>query len=91
MPLVSFDCDGRDEGRLVSFLMRDGAMPIRCYIQMGALDAIEQARTENAGERLTRFDQHRAMFEAVASDLYDAGLPLQITADHLTLLRGSSR
>ena len=89
MPLKSLDGDIRDEGYRVSFLMRDGTRPIRCYVLQGALDTVGQARTSCADERVARFDQHRAKFEAVASELYDAGLPLLITADHVALLQGS--
>ncbi len=89
MPLQPLDIDVRDEGQRVSFLMRDGTRPVRCYVLQGALDTIGPLRTSCADERVARFDQHRAKFEAVASELYDAGLPLLITADHLTLLQGS--
>ncbi len=85
----SLDLGIRDEGHRVSFLMRDGTRPIRCYVLQSALDTIGQLKTSCADERIARFDQHRAKFEAVASELYDAGLPLLITADHVTLLQGS--
>ena len=87
MPLQPVDGPARDEGRDISFPMTNGLYEARCYVQLGALDSIEQARTENAADRLARFENHRVMFEAVASDLYDAGLPLRITADHVRMLR----
>ncbi len=82
MPLQSVNLAPRDDGFAVSFVMLDGVRAIRCYAQQGTLDAIEQSRTDDARERLERFDRHRAAFESVASDLFDAGLPLRITADH---------
>ncbi len=90
MPLQQIDLPARDDGLAVSFVMLDGARHIRCYAQQGTLDAIEQCRTGSGRERLERFSRHRAAFEAVASDLYDAGLPLRITADHMTWLQRCS-
>ena len=87
MPLQTTDAPVRDEGRMVSFVMHDGSKPVRCHVPQGTLDAAGPSRTDDAEDRLSRFNQHRTMFEAVASDLYDAGLPLRITADHVTKLR----
>ena len=90
MPLQSVNLAPRDDGFAVSFVMLDGVRAIRCYAQQGTLDAIEQSRTDDVRERLERFDRHRAAFESVASDLFDAGLPLRITADHMTWLQQCS-
>ena len=87
MPLQSVEGPARDEGRDVSFPMTNGLYELRCHVQLGALDSIEQAPTESAADRVARFDRHRVMFQSVASDLYDAGLPLRITADHVRMLR----
>ena len=87
MPLQPVDGPARDEGREISFPMSDGLHESRCYVQLGALDSVEQLFTGDAADRLARFDRHRALFQSVASDLYDAGLPLRITADHVRMLR----
>ena len=87
MPLQPTDAPARDDGSMVSFSMRDAERLVRCQAQQGALDSVERSRTGSAGERLERFRRHRAAFEAVASELYDAGLPLRITADHMSRFR----
>lgn len=86
MSLKAVDKPAKDEGREVSFPMRHDAEHVRCTVQQGALDSVESSFTGDAGDRMARFDRHRAMFEAVASDLYDAGLPPRITADHVRML-----
>lgn len=87
MPLQPVHAPARDEGRHLSFAMRTATVLVRCHVQQGALDSIEQTRTGDARDRMDRFHRHRAAFEAVASDLFDAGLPLRITADHMSWLR----
>ena len=77
----------RDEGAFLSFTMTDAGRIVRCHVQQGALDSVERTRAGDAADRAARFGRHRAAFEAVASDLYAAGLPLRITADHGTWLR----
>lgn len=77
----------RDEGTGLSFLMRDGQRPVRCYILQGALDGVERGMATDRCDRVERFQRHRATFEGVASQLYDAKLPVRITADHLSHLR----
>jgi hypothetical protein len=79
----------RDEGSSLTFTMVDAGRVVRCHVHRGALDSVERTRTGDAADRLERFRRHRSAFEAVARDLYDAGLPLRITADHLTWLRRS--
>ena len=90
MPLQSVDAPARDEGHFFSFAMRASTRTVRCHIQQGALDSIEQTRTGDARDRMDRFQRHRAAFESVASDLFDAGLPLRITADHMNWLKAFS-
>ena len=86
MPLLHFDSPARDEGHFFSFAMTSVDRTVRCHVQQGALDSVEQTRTEGARDRMDRFHRHRAAFEAVASALFDAGLPLRITADHMSWL-----
>jgi hypothetical protein len=86
MPLQSVDVPARDEGFEIGFMMTDGAKQVRCYVQQGALDKIEYGRPTSAEENMDRFNRYRTAFEAVASSLYDAGLPLRITSAHLTML-----
>ncbi len=86
MPLQSVDAPARDEGHSLSFAMRSATTLVRCHVQQGALDSVQQTRTGDARDRMDRFHRHRAAFEAVASDLFDAGLPLRITADHMSWL-----
>ncbi len=86
MPLHPVDGPARDEGHFLSFAMQAPARTVRCHVQQGALDAIEPTQTGDERDRMDRFDRHRAAFEAVASDLFDAGLPLRITADHMRWL-----
>lgn len=80
----------RDEGAFLSFTMTDADRVVRCHVQRGALDSVERTRTGDAADRAERFSRHRAAFEAVARDLHAAGLPLRITADHVTWLRRSA-
>lgn len=87
MPLQPVDEPARDEGHFFSFVMTAPVRTVRCHVQQGALDSVEHTRTEGARDRMDRFQRHRAAFEAVASDLFDAGLPLRITADHMKWLR----
>ncbi len=88
MPLQPVDEPARDEGHFFSFAMASASGTVRCNVQQGALDSAEPTRTGCARDRAERFSRHRATFEAVASDLFDAGLPLRITADHMKCLRG---
>ena len=87
MPLQSVAFPARDEGHFFSFAKTAVSGTVRCHVQQGALDSVEQTRTEGARDRMDRFCRHRAAFEAVASDLFDAGLPLRITADHMSCLK----
>ena len=77
----------RDEGSSLSFTMIDTDRVVRCHVQRGALDSVERTLTGDAADRVARFGRHRGAFEAVARDLHAAGLPLRITADHVTWLR----
>ncbi|WP_237476769.1 DUF1488 family protein [Lichenibacterium dinghuense] len=77
----------RDEGAYLSFTMTSAGRVVRCHVQQGALDSIERTRAGDAADRTERFGRHRAAFEAVARHLHEAGLPLRITADHVTWLR----
>ncbi|MGI3903944.1 MAG: DUF1488 family protein [Janthinobacterium lividum] len=87
MPLQPIDVSPRDEGHFFSFAMRSETRMVRCHVQQGALDSIEKTASGDAKDRMDRFRRHRSAFEAVASDLFDAGLPVRITADHMTWLR----
>ncbi len=87
MPLLPIDVPPQDEGHHLSFAMKANARVVRCHVQQGALDSIESTVSGDATDRMARFYRHRSTFEAVASDLFDAGLPLRITADHMTWLR----
>ena len=89
MPLQPNGSPVRDEGSSLSFTMIDSDRTIRCHVHRGALDSVEQTRTGDAADRIARFCRHRTNFEAVARDLHAAGLPLRITADHVTWLRRS--
>ena len=89
MPLQPNGSPVRDEGLSLSFTMMDSGRIIRCHVHRGALDSVERTRTGDAADRIERFNRHRASFEAVARDLHEAGLPLRITADHVTWLRRS--
>ena len=91
MPLRTTDIPAKDEGFEIGFAMLDGPRLVRCYVQQGALDAIESGRTADAEARLQRFDLYRGAFEALASSLYDAGLPLRITSAHLSTLLALAR
>lgn len=90
MPLQSVDVPARDEGHFLSFAMKAPTTLVRCHVQQGALDSVERTRTGDERDRMDRFRRHRAAFEAVASDLFDAGLPLRITADHMSWLMAST-
>ncbi len=90
MPLQTNGSAVRDEGNSLSFTMVDAERVVRCHVHRGALDSVEQTRTGDSADRVERFCRHRSSFEAVASDLHAAGLPLRITADHVTCLRRSS-
>ena len=87
MPLQSVDVPPQDEGHFVSFAMKANARVVQCHVQQGALDSIENTMSGDSHDRMDRFHRHRSTFEAVASDLFDAGLPVRITADHMTWLR----
>ena len=87
MPLQPVDGPSWIDGFGVRFLMRSGAGEVRCYAHQGALDMIEQNTAKDIYGQRDRFERNRTTFEAIASDLYDAGLPLRITADHVTKLR----
>lgn len=87
MPLQPVDVPARDEGHFIAFAMRAAARTVRCHVQLGALDSVEPTQAGDARDRMDRFSRHRAAFEAVASDLFDAGLPLRITADHINWLK----
>lgn len=91
MPLQPVDVSPRDEGHFFSFAMRSETRLVRCHVQQGALDSIEKTASGNAKDRMDRFRRHRSAFEAVASDLFDAGLPIRITADHMAWLRTYAR
>ncbi len=87
MPLQTMDAPVSDQGHFLSFTMATAGRTVSCHVQVGALDSVERSRAGDASDRVSRFHRHRAAFEAVASDLFDAGLPLRITADHMTWLR----
>ena len=82
MPLSPTRDRPRDHGNVVVFTMADGIRALRCRVQAGALDRV----AGRDGEAVERFERHRAVFEGVASLLHDAGLPLCITADHVSIV-----
>lgn len=85
MPLSSTRAEPSAEGRTLSFTMTDGVRVFRCRVQAGALDRVAGAPVDGAC-MVDRFGPHRGTFELVASSLHDAGLPLCITADHVSIL-----
>ena len=72
--------DDRFEGRCE---MRDGDAVVECFVDEAALDDVEGVDGEPA---LARFARHRAVFESIASWLYDEGEEIpRVELHHLAL------
>jgi len=77
MPLMRGKIVGYDSERLAfSFTMMNGDKIVECRISGAAMDQLIGAKgTENIA-RQAQFLTHRDQIEKIASDLYDAGPPV---------------
>ena len=67
----------------VTFVMLEGSGRVNCHVAATAIEDIERSERPTEQERLAIFARHRKRFEAIASDLFDAGFATRVTTKHL--------
>ena len=72
MPLKPTCTLATEERFEVAFTMMDGETAVRCFVDEGAIEDVGDDE-ENDDTLIERFGRHRAVFEAIASWLYDEG------------------
>ncbi len=72
MPLTSVDQPGVLDAFGVHFDMKNRDELVRCHVLRGAILSVEM-RSARGDDVLSAFQRSRAMFERLASNLYDAG------------------
>ncbi len=73
MPLTAIDEPGTVDAFGVRFTMEERGRPVRCHGFRAAIDATSERASGNNEVLLDRFERSRALFERLASNLYDAG------------------
>jgi hypothetical protein len=73
MPLTATEQPGEVDAFGVRFTMEERGRPVRCHIFRAAIDHLEDRPAASNAELLARFQRSRAMFERLASNLFDAG------------------
>jgi Protein of unknown function (DUF1488) len=73
MPLTAIDEPGEVDAFGVRFTMDDCGKRVRCHAFRSSINRMEDHAARNDEELLARFQKNRAMFEHMASALYDAG------------------
>lgn len=73
MPLTATDSPGEVDAFGVRFTMQERGRPVRCHVFRAAIDYLDDRAAGSDAELLARFQRNRALFERLASDLYDAG------------------
>ena len=71
MPLTPTRTEPVDERFEIRFVMRDGETLVDCFVDEGAIEDLDE--TDDETSLVERFARHRAMFESIASWLYDDG------------------
>jgi hypothetical protein len=73
MPLKATDLPGEIDAFGVRFLMQGRSGPVRCHVFRATIDHLGAEHARTAEDALKRFAKNRRRFEALASDLHDAG------------------
>ena len=73
MPLSHIEEPGEVDAFGVRFTMEERGRLVRCHVFRAAIDKLQERQAPNDDELLARFQSYRAMFERLASNLYDAG------------------
>ena len=72
MPLSPTRAVPEEDRFEIRFAMKQGDTLVDCFVDEGAIEDADE--TENDGDPLiVRFARHRAMFESIASWLFDEG------------------
>ena len=72
MPLSPTRVPPEEDRFEIRFAMKQGDSVVDCFVDEGAIEDVDEA--ENDGDPLIeRFARHRAMFESIASWLFDEG------------------
>jgi len=75
MPLTFAAAPGKWDSfqRVVGFAAQDGESLVMCAVSQEALEDLARKVDMHPGACLDAFEQHRAVIERKASDLYDSG------------------
>ncbi len=84
MPLKPTRLPAEEERFEVHFLMRDGETEIDCFVDEAAVEDLDD---EDEDPLVDRFQRHRAVFEAIASWLFDEGEIPRVELHHVAQFR----
>ena len=84
MPLKPTRTPAEDERFEVRFTMKDGDEEVDCFVDEGAIEDVDE---EEGDPLVERFARHRALFEAIASWLYDEGDVPRVELHHVAQFR----
>ena len=84
MPLKPTQSPAEAERFEVRFVMRDGETEIDCFVDDSAIEDLDP---EEDDAMVDRFQRHRAVFEAIASWLYDEGEVPRVELHHVVQFR----
>ncbi len=84
MPLKPTRLPAEEERFEVRFVMRDGETEVDCFVDESAIDDVDEEEDDTLVERFAR---HRAVFEAIASWLFDEGEVPRVELHHVAQFR----
>lgn len=73
MPLTTLDEPAAVDPFGVRFVMAERDKRVPCHVFRSAINHLEDRAAGSDEDLLARFQRSRALFERLASDLYDAG------------------
>ena len=84
MPLKPTRLPAEEERFEVRFLMKDGEEDVDCFVDEAAIEDLDDEESDSLVER---FGRHRAVFEAIASWLFDEGEVPRVELHHVAQFR----
>lgn len=84
MPLKPTRLPAEEERFEVRFVMREGEAEVECFVDEAAIEDVDDGEDDAL---VDRFQRHRAVFEAIASWLYDESEVPRVELHHVAQFR----
>ena len=84
MPLKPTRTPAEEERFEVRFTMKDGEDDVDCFVDESAIEDLDD---DDSDGLVARFARHRALFEAIASWLFDEGEVPRVELHHVVQFR----